>query len=146
MASKKRKFKNPVSQRSYIMSRVKSRGNKSTELVLIRILRKYKITGWRRHISLKGRPDFCFVKEKLAVFVDGCFWHGCIKCYRAPKMNADYWQQKIKYNLRRDISNARFLRHLGWSVLRFREHILKDSSKHQQIAIKILNKLSESRK
>jgi DNA mismatch endonuclease, patch repair protein len=59
------------------MAAVRSRGNKDTELKLIAILRGYHIKGWRRHQPLPGKPDFLFRRYRLAVFVDGCFWHGC---------------------------------------------------------------------
>jgi len=67
--------------RSSVMSRVRGRGNKVTELKLLALLRQNKITGWRRHLRLPGKPDFAFPKKKVSVFVDGCFWHGCPKCY-----------------------------------------------------------------
>lgn len=60
-------------KRSAIMRQIKSKGNKSTELRLIAVFKKNKITGWRRHYPVKGHPDFVFPKEKIAVFVDGCF-------------------------------------------------------------------------
>ena len=63
-------------KRSEIMSQVRSKGNKSTELKLISYFKQYGIKGWRRNYSVKGRPDFIFPDKKIAVFVDGCFWHG----------------------------------------------------------------------
>ncbi len=67
--------------RSELMSRIRARGNKKTELALVTLLRTNRITGWRRHQPLLGRPDFIFRKRRLAVFVDGCFWHGFSRCY-----------------------------------------------------------------
>ena len=64
-------------KRSFNMSRVRCRGNKTTELVFVAILKSERITGWRRRYRIFGRPDFVFPKERIAVFVDGCFWHGC---------------------------------------------------------------------
>ena len=58
------------------MRKVKSKKNKSTELRLIDIFKQNGITGWKRNYPVKGHPDFVFLKEKVAVFVDGCFWHG----------------------------------------------------------------------
>ena len=63
-------------KRSDIMRKVKSKNNKSTEQNLIHFFNENKITGWRRNYSVKGHPDFVFLKERIAVFVDGCFWHG----------------------------------------------------------------------
>lgn len=63
-------------KRSEIMRKVKSKKNKSTELRLIEIFKQNGITGWKRNYPVKGHPDFVFQKEKVAVFVDGCFWHG----------------------------------------------------------------------
>src|SRR4051812_17059299 len=87
--------------RSERMSRIRSRGNQKTELRLLLILRGAKIHGWRRHASLYGSPDFLFRREKLAVFVDGCFWHGCA-CKKTPKTNTKFWRDKISQNRRRD--------------------------------------------
>jgi len=64
-------------KRSAVMAAIRSRGNKDTEMKLAAITRTHGITGWRRHLPLPGRPDFAFRKERVAVFVDGCFWHGC---------------------------------------------------------------------
>jgi DNA mismatch endonuclease (patch repair protein) len=77
------------------MRGIRSRGNATTEMRLSRILRKHRIIGWRRHLPVEGRPDFVFPVEKVAVFVDGCFWHGCVRCCTSPKHNSDYWEQKI---------------------------------------------------
>ena len=96
-------------QRSRIMSAVRSSGNKSTEERLIKIMRLHKITRWRRNWPLPGKPDFAFPKSKLAVFVDGCFWHGCTRCYTEPVINAEYWREKIRRNILRDHKVIRLL-------------------------------------
>ena len=111
-------------KRSEIMRAVRSRGNKVTELVLVRIFRAHKVAGWRRHIALPGNPDFIFRRQKLAVFVDGCFWHGCAIHCRMPKSNRDYWNQKVASNKARDLFVTRMLRNAGWRVLRIWEHEL----------------------
>jgi DNA mismatch endonuclease (patch repair protein) len=105
--------------RSELMSRIKSRGNASTELRLLRLLRAAKLRGWRRHPRLPGRPDFAWRKEKIAVFVDGCFWHGhdCGKNLR-PRRNASAWRRKIRGNRARDRLVTHALRRRGWRVLR----------------------------
>ena len=89
-------------ERSEIMRSVKSKGNKSTELKLISFFRLHKITGWRRNIKLIGKPDFVFKKKRITIFVDGCFWHGHTCRNTKPKQNADYWNEKIKRNKKRD--------------------------------------------
>lgn len=87
-------------------------------------LREHEIIGWRRRVCLRGKPDFVFAKQKIAVFVDGCFWHGCSKHCRMPKGNRKYWQTKIAGNRARDRLVARTLRRAGWWVLRIWEHEL----------------------
>ena len=111
-------------QRSYAMSRIRSRGNLSTELALIAAMRKAAISGWRRNSSLCGSPDFVFPSARVAVFVDGCYWHGCLKCRLIPKSNAEYWSAKIERNRRRDKENVRQLRRANWAVVRIWEHDL----------------------
>src|SRR5687768_8621262 len=115
-----------AAKRSAVMSRIRSKGNKDTELRFREILRRHHIHGWRRHLLLPGRPDFSFPKQKVAVFVDGCFWHGCERCYRAPKRNQLYWQPKIERNRARDKEATKALRKRKWRVLRFWECSLKN--------------------
>ncbi len=109
--------------RSELMSRVRSKGNETTEIRLAKLLRKAGLNGWRRRQSLIGKPDFVWQREKLAVFVDGCFWHGhnCGRKNSSPKTNVKAWQSKIERNKTRDRRNERRLRHLGWSVIRIWE-------------------------
>ena len=113
-------------KRSQIMAAVRSRGNKATELRLIQIFRRHGIKGWRRHLPTLGRPDFVFRNDRLAVFVDGCFWHGCPKHLRKPKGNRRYWRYKIESNRQRDLFVTRSLRRTGWRVLRVWEHEIKN--------------------
>ena len=116
-------------QRSWLMSRVQSKGNKNTELRLLILLQANGISGWRRHLPLPGRPDFSFRQQKVAVFVDGCFWHGCPRCFRLPKQNRAFWKAKIEGNRRRDRSVDARLKRLGWRVARIRECGLKHENK-----------------
>jgi len=115
--------------RSWVMSRVRGRGNESTEVLLAKLLRAEGIRGWRRHLPIPGRPDFSFPKQKVAVFVDGCFWHGCPRCFRLPKQNRSFWRAKIGGNRKRDRSVNGRLRRLGWKVLRIRECKLQNGQK-----------------
>jgi len=107
------------------MSAIRSKGNKATELKLASILRAAGITGWRRHPPLPGSPDFAFRKARIAVFVDGCFWHGCRWHCRMPKSRVEYWKPKIVRNTQRDLVVRRTLGSLGWRVLRIWEHSLR---------------------
>lgn len=111
------------------MASVKGKGNKSTELALVTLLKSNFINGWRRHLPLPGKPDFCFPRQKVAVFVDGCFWHGCPKCYRRPKSNLAFWDGKVAANRTRDRRVNRELRGRGFIVVRIFEHQLKSPAR-----------------
>lgn len=78
-------------KRSEIMSKVRSKNNKSTELKLIQVFKENGIVGWKRNYQVKGHPDFVFLNKKVAIFVDGCFWHGHDCRNTRPSDNADYW-------------------------------------------------------
>lgn len=104
--------------RSRIMRAIRSKGNKTTESRMLRLLRHHKLSGWRRHYPVNGTPDFAWPKEKVALFVDGCFWHGCPRCYSAPRTNQKFWEDKVWGNKKRDRRVSRQLRKSGWSVLR----------------------------
>jgi DNA mismatch endonuclease (patch repair protein) len=171
-------------KRSAVMTRIRSHGNKATELRLIAVFRAHGITGWRRGATIRGqmtetqlkgeqeqgegsrkghgkqelesaagpgsfsrlrcsatsatsvlrsvparifavRPDFVFPRLKLAVFVDGCFWHGCPRHATWPKHRAAWWRRKLEANRARDRLVTRTLRRLGWRVLRIWEHELQ---------------------
>jgi DNA mismatch endonuclease (patch repair protein) len=138
-------------KRSEVMSRIRGRGNKDTELALVHLLRAHKISGWRRHVrvavesswlrverrrrsrnpqpsttnpQLAVRPDFVFLKSRTAIFVDGCFWHGCPKHATWPAHRAAWWRHKIEGNKTRDRLVNRALRRAGWRVVRIWEHEL----------------------
>ena len=115
-------------KRSAVMSAIRSRGNRSTELRLITFFRVHAITGWRRGSRLTGKPDFVFPRRKLAVFVDGCFWHGCPLHGTQPRQHAKFWREKIARNRTRDRLVSRTLRTRGWRVLRVWEHELQRRS------------------
>ena len=128
------------SKRSEVMSRIRSRGNRDTELALAGLLRAHRITGWRRHAALKFqvsgskfqvKPDFVWKEVRLALFVDGCFWHGCPKHATKPKQNAAFWRKKLAANKARDRRVNRALRRTGWRVVRVWEHELQQSGKRK---------------
>ena len=112
-------------KRAQVMAAIRSSGNKGTELKLVSIMRAHSIKGWRRKQRLLGKPDFLFRGQRLAVFVDGCFWHGCPKHGRKPGSNRGFWLAKLRRNKRRDKLVNRTLREMGWRILRFWAHDLK---------------------
>lgn len=106
------------SKRSEVMSKIKSK-NTTPEMLLkdgidSRYL-KYQPVG------IFGNPDFANKSVKLAIFIDGCFWHGCPQCYRKPKSNKRYWNEKIRRNRKRDVLVNKTLRKNNWIVLRLWE-------------------------
>ncbi len=159
-------------KRSQVMSRIRGRGNKDTELTLAHLLRAHKISGWRRHVrvAVEGRkskiegkrtsprpspqrgegdvisgsrhsslvsrvtvrPDFVFRQLRLAIFVDGCFWHGCPKHATKPANNRAFWKKKLAGNKKRDRLVNLALRRAGWRVMRIWECTL---AKHPETCI-----------
>lgn len=118
-------MKDPLTaaQRSARMSLVRARGNASTETAVVAALRARSVTGWRRHMRLPGTPDFVFKRERVALFVDGCFWHGCPICARRlPQTRREFWREKITANKARDRRMNRLLRQRGYLVFRVWEH------------------------
>jgi DNA mismatch endonuclease (patch repair protein) len=111
-------------KRSQVMSHVRGRANKTTELEAIKFFRRHGISGWRRHQPVFGRPDFVFPKAGVAVFVDGCFWHGCPKHSTVPATHRAFWKRKLTANKLRDRLVNRTLRRKGWRVARIWEHEL----------------------
>jgi DNA mismatch endonuclease, patch repair protein len=110
-------------KRSAVMSRIRGSGNRNTELRMIGLFRLHGITGWRRNVRVFGRPDFVFPREKVAVFVDGCFWHrhgGCKFAYN-PKSRRAFWCQKFDRNVSRDRLVTRTLREENWKIVRIWE-------------------------
>jgi len=116
------------------MSRIRSRGNKKTELAMVHVLRAHKLIGWRRHQPLPGTPDFVFPKHRLALFVDGCFWHACPLHATKPKGNAAFWRRKLAANKARDRRVNWALRRAGWRVLRIWEHELTKKQEARLVA------------
>ncbi len=127
-------------KRSDIMSRVKGKGNAATEIKLMRAFREHGINGWRRHYRLFGSPDFVFPKKRLAIFVDGCFWHRCPKHGSLPTSNRAFWQKKFERNTARDRLVNRTLRTRGWRVIRVWQHEFKDPTR---IMTRVLSALTK---
>lgn len=112
-------------KRSDIMRRIRSKKNKSTELRLIEIFKKNGITGWRRNYPVKGHPDFVFLKQKVAVFVDGCFWHGHDCRNTRPAENEEFWRKKREQNIKHDREITEIFEQRGWTAIRIWECELK---------------------
>ena len=111
-------------QRSYCMSQIKSK-NTLIEISLRKFLWSKGIRNYRIRSRLIGRPDIIFPKYKIAVFIDGCFWHKCPDCYNEPKTNKAFWVSKIKKNTERDLNVNKTLKKEGWKVLRFWGHEIR---------------------
>lgn len=127
-------------QRSRNMAAIRSSGNVTTELALIKLFRKAGIKGWRRHQKIFGiRPDFIFPNQRIAVFVHGCFWHGCRWHGDIPVSNRKFWKNKISGNKKRDRIVSQKLNYAGWRVLCFWEHEVK--KKPQAVIAKIIKSL-----
>jgi DNA mismatch endonuclease, patch repair protein len=126
-------------KRSEVMSHIRGKGNKDTELVMVRILRRNHISGWRRNQALLGKPDFVFPKQKIALFVDGCFWHGCPLHSTMPKNNQGFWKKKLLGNKDRDEFVTRGLSSSGWKVIRVWEHELSNPDLVSKRIFDVLN-------
>lgn len=112
-------------QRSYNMSRIRSKNTKP-EIEFRKYVWSKGIKGYRLHSKVQGKPDLYFPTKKIAVFIDGCFWHQCPMCFKKPKTNKKYWGQKIKRNIERDLDTDIFLGQQGVSVIRLWEHEIKN--------------------
>lgn len=126
-------------QRSQIMQKVKSRGNRSTEMRLISVFEENGITGWRRNYSVKGHPDFVFLQKRIAIFVDGCFWHGHDCRNTRPADNKEYWDKKRERNIRHDQEITALFEARGWTVIRIWECELK--KKNSDVLLKKISQL-----
>lgn len=104
--------------------------NTKPEIILRKALSKIGIRGYRLYYKLLGTPDIVFPKRKIAIFIDGCFWHKCPKCaIKIPLKNREYWNKKIKGNIKRDKLVNSQLKEAGWKVLRFWEHEINKNLK-----------------
>ena len=120
-------------KRSTVMKAIKSKNTKTTELKMIQIFKDNHIIGWRRTYPLKGKPDFVFPKQRVVIFVDGCFWHGHDCRNITPKDNAEFWAKKRTYNKAHDLEVSNFLILKGWIVLRIWECELKKRNVNQTL-------------
>jgi DNA mismatch endonuclease (patch repair protein) len=111
-------------QRTYNMSRIRGK-NTTPEIKLRKILFAVGIRGYRIHHNLPGKPDIVFTKKKIAIFIDGCFWHKCPVCFQEPETRKDFWMKKIQSNIDRDKKVNEKLKHDGWTVIRIWEHEIR---------------------
>jgi len=156
-------------KRSEVMSRIRSRGNRDTEGAMVLLLRAAGITGWRRHQEIristptqgrgvhydlrigskkakpfKVRPDFVWRRERVALFVDGCFWHGCRWHGTKPASNKVFWRTKLARNRERDRLVSRTLRKAGWRVVRVWEHVLPKAAREAGEMERLLGRIRKS--
>jgi DNA mismatch endonuclease (patch repair protein) len=127
--------------RSRNMQAIKSANNATTERRVRAHLSQLGVRGWRiRPVGVPGNPDFVFPVEKVAIFVDGCFWHCCPGCGHIPKSNAEYWKRKLKRNKARDRLVNKHLRSVGFRVIRLWEcEIKRNPVKCIQAIVRLLS-------
>jgi DNA mismatch endonuclease (patch repair protein) len=125
------------------MSAIKGKNTKP-ELLLRKYLWNHGIRGYRLHWKkVPGKPDIVFVSKRIAIFVNGCFWHRCPNCNLSiPKHNSEFWRIKFQKNIERDSLKSLELNNLGWTVITIWECELKTDV--EKIVDKIRNILSES--
>lgn len=111
-------------QRSKTMSRIRSKWTKQEKTIHI-ALRELGINH-EMHPKIPGNPDLVVPAQKVAVFLNGCFWHKCPKCFKAPKSNQGYWIPKLEKNVKRDAENIKKVRNSGWKVKVIWEHEIKN--------------------
>ena len=121
------------------MKAVKSKNTKTTEMRMIQIFKEVGIKGWCRTYPLVGKPDFAFPKMRVAVFVDGCFWHGHNCRNVTPSANAEFWNAKRLYNKEHDLSVTETLEKKKWTVIRIWECELK--KKNREILLEKISML-----
>lgn len=125
-------------QRSYCISQIHGE-NTQPELLLREAISKAGIRGYRLHYRLPGKPDIVFPKRKIAIFIDGCFWHKCPKCFPMLSTTKRYWVRKISNNVKRDKTVSKQLRDKGWKVVRLWEHDVR--KKLNKCSYKLLKQL-----
>jgi DNA mismatch endonuclease (patch repair protein) len=111
-------------QRSYNMSQIRGKDT-GPEVTLRKLLWSEGIRGYRIHYRLHGKPDIVFTRKKIAIFIDGCFWHKCPVCYQEPETRKDFWIKKIQSNIDRDKNVDETLKNDGWTVIRIWEHEIR---------------------
>jgi DNA mismatch endonuclease (patch repair protein) len=124
-----------ATDRRKTMRAVKSKDTKP-ERRLFAMLAGMRLRGWCKHANdIIGKPDVVFREAKIAIFVDGCFWHGCPTCKRPlkPQSNHEYWESKISRNVQRAQETNHTLEQQGWQVIRIWEHEIQNPTSRKQI-------------
>ena len=123
------------------MQAVKGKGTK-LEKRLWAMLAGMGVKGWQKNAhNITGKPDVVFAFQRVAVFIDGCFWHGCPHCRRTlPKTNREYWERKISRNIELAQSHNKQLRRIGWTVVRIWEHEMVDRALIRKRILRALKK------
>jgi DNA mismatch endonuclease (patch repair protein) len=124
------------------MSRIRAK-NTGPEVRFRKLLFANGIRGYRIHYKLTGKPDIVFTKRKIAIFIDGCFWHKCPVCFQEPETRKEFWMKKIQSNIERDKKVNEKLREDGWTVIRIWEHEIRKNP--FQVLEKIRDVLSEKK-
>lgn len=127
-------------QRRYNMSRIKGRDT-GPELKLRKTLFRMGVRGYRLNSKLPGKPDLVFIRKRLAVFIDGCFWHKCPNHFVKPETRTEFWMNKIDGNVRHDDAVNAKLKDTGWRVLRFWEHEIRENP--EKVVLKIVECLNQ---
>jgi DNA mismatch endonuclease (patch repair protein) len=111
----------PKSKKESVAKSMRSnkRSDTGPEILLRKALWKEGLRGYRKNFEkVPGSPDICFVSKKLAIFINGCFWHRCPKCdLPMPKSNTEFWTAKFERNIERDKKKIKRLKREGWSTL-----------------------------
>lgn len=121
------------------MSKIRGK-NTGPEVKLRKLLWSQGIRGYRTHYNVSGKPDIVFIKKKIAIFIDGCFWHKCPVCFQEPETRKEFWMKKIQSNVERDKKVNEQLKVEGWTVMRFWEHDIR--KKPDAVIKKIKEKMS----
>ena len=111
-------------QRKFNMSRIRGK-NTGPEVRLRKLLWSQGVRGYRIHYNLPGKPDIVFTKKKIAIFIDGCYWHKCPVCFQEPETQKEFWMKKIQSNVDRDKKVNEQLKGEGWNVIRIWEHEIR---------------------
>jgi DNA mismatch endonuclease (patch repair protein) len=130
--------------RKKTMQAVKGKGTR-LEKHLFAMLAGMRVKGWRKNaVDIEGKPDVAFPDKKLAIFIDGCFWHGCPVCNRKlPETNHEYWVKKIKRNVELAKIHNQKLTNEGWVIIRIWEHEIKDEEAMYKIRIRVKEALNK---
>lgn len=128
-------------QRKLNMSRIRSK-NTSPELIIRKMLFSRGIKGYRIHYDLPGKPDITFIRKRIVIFIDGCFWHRCPIDFQEPESKKGFWIKKINSNVARDKEVNKKLESLGWCVVRFWEHEVKKDP--ESVIKKIIELINDS--